>query len=257
MSRIHHAIRRVTRLPSLDPNDEVNAAFEALVNAVVDLSNDTVDPHTEETIRRICADAETKMEYYWAKLIGKSREPIRMLETFPYNNNYRELVGREVALAEKNGLMKTHGQRVLVVGSGPLPLTAVNLTGHGFIVDQIDRSPEAVRHAERMQRAIGQKGGEYIVGDAQGVQLNHMYHLIIVAALAGNDQHEKQMIIDALLPYLHADGRLLLRSAIGARALLYPRLEATAFSGVELLDAYHPSDRVINSVLVYKKDTHV
>ena len=61
---------------------------------------------------------------------------------------------------------------------------------------------------------------------------------------------EKQAIIDNLRPVLSPGGRFLLRSALGARELLYPAVQVNKLSGLKALVEYHPTDDVINSVIV-------
>ena len=95
--------------------------------------------------------------------------------------------------------------------------------------------------------------GVFFHRPGQSVALDKgQYDAIYVAGLAGETLAEKQAIVDHVRPALKPDGRLLARGAYGARTLLYPGFDAHAFEGVQLMEEYHPTDGVINSVFVYK-----
>ena len=96
--------------------------------------------------------------------------------------------------------------------------------------------------------------GKFVTGLGQSVALDEgQYDVIYVAGLAGETLAEKQAIVDRVLPALKPDGRLLARGAYGARTLLYPGFDADALENVQLMEKYHPTDKVINSVFVYKQ----
>ena len=47
---------------------------------------------------------------------------------------------------------------------------------------------------------------------------------------------------------------MVIRSARGSRGLLYPAFAASEIAHVVLREEYHPTDEVINSVFVYRKE---
>ncbi len=60
-------------------------------------------------------------------------------------------------------------------------------------------------------------------------------------------------IIGHIRKYMKEGGILLVRSADGARAFLYPVVEENDLVGLEVLSIFHPSNDVINSVVIVRK----
>lgn len=69
----------------------------------------------------------------------------------------------------------------------------------------------------------------------------------------GMDKEEKVEVIAHLAKHMAPGAILMLRSAHGARAFLYPVVEPCDLMGFEVLSVFHPSDEVINSVVVARK----
>ncbi|OIV95931.1 hypothetical protein TanjilG_27035 [Lupinus angustifolius] len=79
------------------------------------------------------------------------------------------------------------------------------------------------------------------------------YEVVFLAELVGMNTKEKQKVMNHLAKYM-ADGAILvLRSAKGARAFLYPVLNPSNIKGFEVLSVFHPTDEVINSVIITRK----
>jgi nicotianamine synthase len=155
-------------------------------------------------------------------------------------------------LVEETGLQLNASHSVLVIGSGPLPFTAIEIKRlSAATVDCVDSSREAIQLCEQVGRALRIES-TYFLSSGQNVRPNRQYNLILVAALAGSDLEEKQGIVTNIIPFLAVGGRIVLRSAHGVRRLLYPAFNASDLLGVTLLKEYHPSDCIINSALVYK-----
>lgn len=247
-------IKEIESLDDLRPSPNVNSLFTQLVNEVVAEPNTELDDTTCRNVRRIASAAETEMELYWAQKIAASFRPTKALEGFPYIDNYQELVRREIALIEKSGLKLNDASRVLMVGTGPLPLTGFEFMAQRHVqLDHVDISLSALALCSLVGNRLG-IACEHILGDGVSVALANKYDVVVIAALAGETVDHKQAIIDNILPSLKAGGRVLLRSAYGTRALLYPAIRADAFSRVTLLEEYHPNDHIINSVFIYKKE---
>ena len=248
-------IERVLSLPRLTPSEEVNAAFTELVDAVVAHGEEPLlcDENRRHQVQQRCAVAEGKLEQYWSRRITKADNPWAELGEFPYHENYKELTRCEIGLLGRAGLWLCDSSEVAMIGSGPLPLTGWwlhQLTGAR--ITHIDASDEAIELSRGLAAALDWPG-EFMTGLGQSVALDEgRYDVIYVAGLAGETLAEKQAIVDHVRPALKPDGRLLARGAYGARTLLYPGFDAHAFEGVQLMEEYHPTDDIINSVFVYK-----
>lgn len=251
------AIKTVMNLHDFVPSPDVNAAFSGLVAAVVQATalptwcNDEVC----REVQRRCSLSESEMEMYWSQRITSSARPQRELEKFWYIDNYRELVRREVSLLVGSGLSLTDSSRAAMIGSGPLPLTAWCLWHQtGAAVDLVDVAPAALVQSRELARAIAWPVGECLVADGAAVALlDKAYDVVYVAGLAGDSAEAKQQIIDNILPALRPGGRIIVRSARGAKTLLYPAFDPNSLQRVQLLVEYNPDDDIINSVYVYKK----
>lgn len=242
-------------LESFAPSEHVNQVMSELVRSVIDneVHIERLSRSTVEDVRKVCSETESELEKYWAARIVSASHPLAMLQSFPYLDNYSELVRRELSLVAKSGKVINTSDSALVIGSGPLPLTAYYIYGQsGASVDQVDSSEHAVRLGATVSTAL-EMPTQFLQSTGQSVVLRKNYDLIVIAALAGNDALQKQAIINRVLPHLSSDGRIIIRSARGDRELLYPQISPAAITRVRLLAEYHPDDHIINSVLVYGK----
>lgn len=248
-------IERVLSLPQLTPSEEVNAAFTELVDAVVAHGEEPLlcDENRRHQVQQRCAVAEGELERHWSRRITKADNPWAKLEEFPYHENYKELTRREIELLGRAGLQLCSSSEVAMIGSGPLPLTGWRLHQlTGARITHVDASDEAIELSRGLATALDWPG-EFVTGLGQSVALDEgRYDAIYVAGLAGETLAVKQAIVDHVRPALKPDGRLLARGAYGARTLLYPGFDADALEGVQLMEEYHPTDNIINSVFVYK-----
>lgn len=252
---LQKTIDEITALDDLRPSPVVNALFTQLVDLVVTLPDETmVDGDVRQSIQRAASNAETEMEIYWASKIINSIQPHEAVREFPYTDNYAKLVAKEIALIEESGHLLTSKSRVLIIGSGPLPMTALELIRQRSVhVDHVDISPAAITLCQQVNQRLDVDCG-HILGDGASISPTSQYDVVLIAGLAGESVQHKQAIINNLLPALSNSGRLLLRSARGIRSLLYPGVRSTEFYDVRLLSEYHPSDDVINSVFIYEKE---
>lgn len=254
---MNECIERVLSLPQLTPSEEVNAAFTKLVETVVAHGKEPLlcDEDIRHQVQQRCAVAEGKLEQYWSRRITKADNPWAKLGEFPYHENYKELTRREIGLLGRTGLQLCGcSSEVAMIGSGPLPLTGWWLHQlAGARITHVDASDEAIELSRGLAAALDWPG-EFVTGPGQSVALDEgRYDVIYVAGLAGEALAEKQAIVDHVRPALKPDGRLLARGAYGVRTLLYPGFDADALESVQLMEEYHPTDDIINSVFVYKQ----
>ncbi len=248
-------ISDVLDLHDLAPSDHVNAVMGSLVGGVVNgaLTLDELEVTTIHRVRDISSRAESELETFWARLITEAVDPLTALQAFPYLNNYTELISRELSILEKAGLVLDTHSSILVIGSGPLPLSAYELFRQtGANVDQVDSMQNAVSLGNAVCGVLNMPT-MYHHATGESVMVAKQYDLVLIAALAGDTPKVKQEIIDNVLPNIANAGRVIVRSAKGNRTLLYPAIGAKDIVGLRLLNEYHPNDYIINSVLVYGK----
>lgn len=252
---MNDAISRVMSLSDLKPSPDVNQAFSQLVQAVTSCSEGADCFCDQSEIGRLqhrCALAESEMEQAWARRIIHSPNPLKEMESFIYMDNYIELVRREINLIGQTNLAINQDSSVLMIGSGPLPLSSWQIWSQiGARVVNVDNSPTAIELSSKLAELIDWPSDHILADGRDKSAVKGSFDVIYVAALAGDCLGQKQQIVGAVLPLLKDGGRLVLRGANGARELLYPAFLASDIHGVELLKEYHPTDEIINSVFVY------
>jgi hypothetical protein len=106
-----------------------------------DLPSDPELAEAAENLPRLCGLAEAEMEKWWARrLLADAGLSFASLDAFWYCENYRHLVGAELPLLNAEG-----NTRVILLGSGALPLTAILLAKSApeLSIRCVDRDPEA------------------------------------------------------------------------------------------------------------------
>lgn len=250
-----HSIDRALKLKKHTPNRHVNKTMSKLVDSITKATNDefsAITPRTQQDVRLLGSKTEYELELYWSDRIARARKPIAQLQKFPYVKNYKTLVEREVSLLSSTGLVLGKSHRVLIIGSGPLPLTYKEVSEQtGATVDLLDASKRAIEMSTAFCLSLGLTP-LHIHSKGESFDSDQHYDVILLAALAGADDNEKQTIITNVAQFLKPNGRVIARSASGSRALLYPAIE-TSFHELHLIAEDHPTDEVINSILIYEK----
>ncbi|MEV0891697.1 nicotianamine synthase family protein [Promicromonospora sp. NPDC050262] len=254
--RIVHLTDQLAALPHLRPDPGTNALFGDLVQAVLatpDRQARDVLAHPEihrrkDAIRDLSARGETELEHAWAEHIAGAPDARAALAAFPYLDNYRRLTALETRLIAHAG--GGTPASVAVAGSGPLPLSAL---GYADALDApvvgLDRDATAVALARRVAARLGSTAVRFEQADAADVGLGE-HDVVVLAALVGETPSAKAAILRRMADAMRPGALLLARSARGARTLLYPPVDLGAMPGFEVLEVVHPTDDVINSVVV-------
>ena len=256
--RIVHLTDRLAALPHLRPGPRTDALFGELVQAVLSapdrqareiLAHPEVDGR-RSTIRDLSARGETALEHDWAEHIVTASDSGAALASFPYLDNYDRLTALEARLLVHAGGTPT---LVAVVGCGPLPLTALGYASAlGCAVVGLDRDPVAVALARRVAERVGPTTVRFEQADAADAELTG-YGVVVLAALVGETPSAKAAILRQVAGAMRPGAVLLARSARGLRTLLYPPVDLASMPGFEVLEVVHPTDDVINSVVVARR----
>lgn len=200
-------------------------------------------------LRILCAVGETALERYWAQRIAAADDPHAELERFPYLGNYRDLTRLEVHAVA--GHLPHPPRRMLFVGTGPLPLTALVLAQvHGVTVDGLDVDADAVERGNEVARALGVHRVRVRVGDVLDATDLRGYDAVCLAALVGLDADTKSRVLAHVRARLDPGALVLARSAHSLRGLLYPVLVPDDLAGLDPLAVVHPFTDVVNSVIL-------
>lgn len=243
ITEIYHEL---ASLDSYEPSPRVNRLFDRLVGQVVDGSGPVdLDEAAVRDLRRISATAEYELERTWSRRIAEHDVPRGAAGRFPDVENY----GR-IAAMEHAGLRAIGSQaprRAVLVGGGPLPLSALCLAGHGWRGTVVDRDPVAVDRARDLVSALG---ADITVRHADGTDLDYAgYDLVHVAALVGDATDGG--VFDRIAETADPGTVLLARSAEGRVRLLYPPLPKTPFDRFTHRKTVQPPDGVLNSAAYF------
>ncbi|XP_016436774.1 nicotianamine synthase-like [Nicotiana tabacum] len=254
---------KISKLESLNPSKDVNMLFTELVNTCMPPNPIDVSKLCQkiQEIRshliKLCGEAEGLLESHYSKILGSYKNPLHHLNIFPYFDNYIKL-----SLLEFNILTKQTAitpARIAFVGSGPLPLTSLVLaTKHlkSTYFDNYDIDSAANSMASRIVASdpdLSQRMAFLSIDIMDVTYALKEYNVVFLAALVGVDKEEKIKVINHLAKYMAPGATLMLRSAHGARAFLYPVVNSRDLKGFEVLSIYHPTDEVINSVVIARK----
>ncbi|XP_059651037.1 nicotianamine synthase-like [Cornus florida] len=263
VERVCEMYEKISRLDSLKPSKDVNMLFTQLVLMCMPPSPIDVPKlhkrvqETRSKLIRLCGEAEGLLESHFSTILGSYDNPLDHLTIFPYYSNYIKLSQLEFTILSQHC---THvPSRVAFVGSGPLPFTSIvlasfHLTSTSFHNYDID--PSANSMASRLVSSDPDlsKRMFFHTNDIMNVTSELKdYDVVFLAALVGMDKAEKIRVIDHLANYMDPGALLMLRSAHGARAFLYPVIDPCDLQGFEVLSVFHPVDEVINSVVIARK----
>ncbi|XP_057792780.1 nicotianamine synthase-like [Salvia miltiorrhiza] len=263
VEKVQYLYERISKLEELSPSKEVDELFTELVHVCTPphpLDAAKLSPEIQEMrgkLISLCGRAEGLMEKHFSALLAAFARPLDNLRRFPYYTNYLKLGRLE------SDLLAPHcpdPARVAFVGSGPLPLTSIVLAAHHLgstVFDNFDIDASANAMAARLvapHPEISARMG-FHTGDILHVPgaVLRQYDVVFLAALVGVDAAEKVRVVEHLAAGMAPGAILMLRSAHGARAFLYPVVDLGLLRGFQLLSVYHPTDDVINSVVVARR----
>lgn len=219
-------------------------------------------------------DAEYLLELDFARKVISGAPSIpecrRLYESFPYLDQYRQLARMETntldtALGEK-GLPPV--RKIAFLGSGPTPFSALcfrERLGPEVEIVNIDRSPEAIDHGQRMALSLGHEfsgnmsfvqaevaasasspsssdGGNGAPSSPTGPEALALpdlgdCDLVHFAALIGETERDKRDLLIAVAKAMKPGALIMLRSTDSLRQCLYPKMDVDCW---EVLDVVSP-----------------
>ncbi|KAL6557982.1 Nicotianamine synthase 3 [Orobanche minor] len=256
---------KLSKLETLSPSKDVDSLFSELVTTCIPLQPIDVSKlctkiqHIRNELILLCGRAECLMEKHYSTFLASFQNPLDHLHLFPYHSNYLKLGRVEFDLLSQH--CPTAPTHVAFVGSGALPLTSIVLaTRHlkSAVFHNYDIDPTANLMAARLVGPHSDLLGRMEfhttdIMDASSASALREYDVVFLAALVGMEMEEKMRVVGHLAEHMAPEAILMLRSAHGARAFLYPVVQPHDLRGFEVLSVYHPTDDVINSVIVARK----
>ncbi|XP_057515387.1 nicotianamine synthase-like [Amaranthus tricolor] len=264
VNKINELYEKISSLESLKPSQDVNMLFTQLVHTcmppnpidVTKLCNQIQEMRSN--LIRLCGEAEGLLEKHYSTILASFDNPLHHLDIFPYFSNYLKLSLLEYNILTQNSIHVP--KRVAFVGSGPLPLTSIVLALnhlHETQFDNYDIDPSANEMAARLVEPDPDLSSrmKFHTKDVMSVGKEELeeYDVVFLAALVGMNKEEKIKVIHHLAKNMAPGSTLMVRSAHGARAFLYPVVDPENLCGFEVLSVFHPTDEVINSVVIARK----
>lgn len=266
IEKVCQIYEKLSKLETLKPSKDVDNLFTQLVHACIPHSSINIAnlPANIQEIRskliRLCGQAEGLLEAHFSTILGSFKNPLHHLNIFPYYSNYLKLGRLEYDILNRHySTTSETPKRVAFVGSGPLPFTSIVLasyhlkdaTFHNYDIDSTANSM-----ASRLVSADQDLSKRMVFHTADIMDVTDElkdYDVIFLAALVGMNMDEKNKVIQHLAKYMAPGAILMLRSAHGARAFLYPVVDPNVLHGFNVLSIFHPDDDVINSVVISRK----
>ncbi|CAN8257130.1 unnamed protein product [Cochlearia groenlandica] len=259
---------QISNLESLKPSQNVDTLFGQLVSTCLPTdTNIDVTKMCEQVkemrsnLIKLCGEAEGYLEEHFStilsSLLQEDQNPLDHLHIFPYYNNYIKLGKLEFDLLSQHS--RHVPTKIAFVGSGPMPLTSIvlakfhlpNTTFHNFDIDS---------HANTLASRLVSRDHDLskrmvfhttdVLNAKEGLD---QYDVVFLAALVGMDKESKVKAIEHLEKHMAPGAILMLRSAHALRAFLYPIVDSFDLKGFQLLTIYHPTDDVVNSVVIARK----
>nr|GEY31436.1 nicotianamine synthase, S-adenosyl-L-methionine-dependent methyltransferase [Tanacetum cinerariifolium] len=236
---------------------EESILIEKVCQTYEQLSNlETLKPSRD--VDNLFTQLDACIPHSYINIAGCFKNPLHHLNIFPYYSNYLKLGRLEYDILNKHYSTTTQKtpKRVAFVGSGPLPFTSTVLasyhlkdtTFHNYDIDSMENSMTSrlvsVDHDLSKRMVFHTADIMDVTDDLKN------YDVIFLAALVGMNIHDKNKVIQHLAKYMASGAILMLRSAHGAHAFLYPVVDPNVLHGFNVLSIFHPDDDVINSVVI-------
>lgn len=126
-------------------------------------------------------------------------------------------------------------KRLLMVGAGPFPTTAISFmrARPGARAACIELRAEAYTLATQVARISGCDAMEIIHADALTLEDFSDYDCVIVGTVVGVTRAERRRVVDHFLERVPASTLLILRTAIGPGRIVYPSVDLSQLEDIE------------------------
>lgn len=232
--KLHFAMRDLERL--LLRGEEYKLQFEKLLSYFPE--------HELAHFHNLYCYWETLLEKRFVKSLDQG--DLRHVVDYPLFSRFERLIEREVGLLD--GYIP---RRVLFIGSGPMPITALCLQHRLNVpVDCLERDPEAVAESSVVLDRLGCSAYIQVLhGQGELVDVSE-YDVILVALLA----KPKRAILESIVRSCRDDVRIICRTSEGSRCFFYePTVQDAIVQPLRLIRVANAGlDDTISSSLLRK-----
>ncbi|PWA70031.1 nicotianamine synthase, S-adenosyl-L-methionine-dependent methyltransferase [Artemisia annua] len=251
---------KLTKLETLKPSKEVDNLFTQLVHACIPHSSINIAtlPANIQEVRskliRLCGVAEGLLEAHFSTILGSFKNPLHHLNVFRFYSNYLKL-GRLDMILMMRLLSIIHMRTLIMLKHQELK--------QGFMRDENMRNPQACSicgvwhhykntsfHNYDIDSSANSMASRLVSSD-HDLSRRMIFHTANIMDVT--DELKEYDVIFLAALYMAPGAILMLRSAHGARAFLYPVIDPNVLQGFDVLSIFHPDDDVINSVVISRK----
>lgn len=262
--RVNYAFEKLVSLCTETPDRSVVVKVRASPRSLLpSLATDEAEVLSHPSIidviphlRQLCADGEYELEVLWSGRISGCATPedgrlsfvnhhrwlglranmfvaYRSLLTFPYYDNYVDLIRIELGALSSVKPVSCELSKFAIVGSGPLPMTSLCILDHfnqkgnsnRTSCHNIDVDPMAVSFSRALCKTLGhtKRTMSFECTHAKDADIDlSCYDVVYLAALVGAYSEQKLEIMRSMVKRMRPGALVVIRSAHALRSLLYP-----------------------------------
>lgn len=245
---------RIKRLKTFQPSTEVNYFMSCLTTYCC--NNTHIMPSLSNMEIKFIRDrsniAETNLEIHWANKLLKDGSKYFNIKDFVYYSNYRDLVNLEILNIK---VYKKNIRKILFIGGGAMPITAIILAQkYNCSVTILERDQESYDISIELISKLNLNNQINIVLCSALYYVGfYEYDLIYIAAMVGDNQKDKDAIINTISGSARYGTIILIRSAFAMKELLYYTYNFKGNNSLNLLTEVRTHNHIVNSFFVLQK----
>jgi hypothetical protein len=147
-------------------------------------------------------------------------------------------------------------ERVLVVGAGPFPTTALSfMQAHPDAgVTCIEIRAEAFTLATQVARIFRCEDLNIVHADALELEDYSAYDCVIVGTVVGVSEAEKARVVEHFLKYVPTSTLLVIRTAIGPGKIVYPSVDLTQLADIKYRVLTNPPQETFTMIITDRRE---
>jgi len=147
-------------------------------------------------------------------------------------------------------------KRVLVIGAGPFPTTALSfMQAHpDACVTCIEIRAEAFTLATQVARICHCEALQIIHADALSLEDFSAYDCVIVGTVVGVSEIEKKRVVEHFLKFVPTSTLLVIRTAIGPGKIVYPSVDLTQLAHINYRVLTNPPQETFTMIITDRRE---
>lgn len=227
--------QRILEIPAIE-HDDKERLYSFLDDSILNIDDKTVTDIIQGLRERNMHEPFLldRDAYEYAREAALARAIIKAGDRSPLRGFRSARWYEDAHNFENYDLIRCSPKRILVVGSGPYPTTAMSLmdTFPDSSVDCIDKSKEACELSKEVSKVYGHCL-HVIHDDALAIKSLMTYDCVLVGTVVGVCDSEKDSVIEHFLRLVAPRTTLAFRTATGPGRIVYPTVHLTQFDNLD------------------------